>query len=145
MRQTNDLRVATGELIVNARSKRDFESAFTRLAEEQADAPIISPDPVFLANRQQLVVLASQRAMPTMYFAQQFAAAGGLISYATSFAGQFHDAALYVGRILKGEKPGDLPVLQPTKFELAINLKTAKALKLNVPASLIPTADEVIK
>ncbi len=149
-RQTEELQAATSALgtrfdVVDARSERDLENAFATLTREHADALIVSPDPMFLANRQQLVGLASQRAIPTMYFAQQFAVAGGLISYATSFAGQFRDAAHYVGRILKGEKPGDLPVLQPTKFELVINLKAAKALALNVPVSLLSIADEVIE
>jgi putative tryptophan/tyrosine transport system substrate-binding protein len=131
--------------IVSAQSQSDFDSVFAMLARQHTDALVVSPDPVFLGGRDQLVALAARHSMPTIYFSREFAAAGGLVSYATSYADSFHEAAAYVGRILKGEKAADLPILQPTKFELIINLKTAKALGIAVSTQLQQRADEVIE
>jgi putative ABC transport system substrate-binding protein len=148
--QTKDMQVATTALglrldIMSARSQSDFDSVFATLVRQRTDALVVSPDPVFVSHRDQLVALAMRHSMPTIYFSREFAAAGGLISYATSFADSFHEAAAYVGRILKGEKAADLPVLQPTKFELVINLKTAKALGLTISREMQLRADEVIE
>jgi putative ABC transport system substrate-binding protein len=131
--------------IVSARSESDFDSVFATLGRQRTEALVVIPDPVFLSHRDQLIALASRQSMPTIYFSWEFAAAGGLISYATSFADSFHMAAAYVGRILKGEKAADLPVIQPTKFELVINLKTANALGLTVSREFLLRTDEVIE
>ena len=148
--QTKEMQTATSALglhldILSADSQIEFDNVFATLARQRNDALVVSADPFFISHRSQLVALAIRHSMPTMYYAREFAEAGGLISYATSFADSFRRAATYVGRILKGEKPADLPVLQPTKFDLVINLKTAKALGLTVPPSLLARADEVIE
>jgi putative ABC transport system substrate-binding protein len=131
--------------IVAASSERDFAAAFASLAANRADALYIDGDSLFTGLRAQLAALATQHAMPTIYAAREFAQAGGLMSYGASLTDAYRQAGIYAGRILKGEKPADLPVVQPTKFELVINLKTAKSLGLKVPTSMQLLADEVIE
>jgi putative ABC transport system substrate-binding protein len=147
--QTKEMQEATTALkvrlnVVNATSQSNFDDAFATLTRERANGLIVSADPFFLSHRDQLVALVLRHSIPAVYYAREFAAAGGLISYASSFADSFRQAGTYVGRILNGEKPAELPVMQPTKFELVINLKTAKALGLDVPTQLLARADEVI-
>jgi len=132
-------------LVVSASNELDIENSFATLAEAQVGALVISPDALFTARRDKLVELAARHALPTIYHLREAVAAGGLMSYGTSLVDAHRIAGVYTGRILKGEKPADLPVQQPTKFELIINLKTAKALSLNIPTSLLATADEVIE
>jgi putative tryptophan/tyrosine transport system substrate-binding protein len=131
--------------ILRATSGDDFANAFATLAAQHDDALVVSADPLFISQRSELVALAMRHSVPTIYYAREFTTAGGLISYASSFPDSFRQAASYVARILKGEKPADLPVIQPTKFELVINLKTARALGLTVPNTLLATTDEVIE
>ena len=127
-----------------ASTAAEIDSAFASLVQEQSDALLLNGGPPFNNRPVQIVTLAARHALPTIYFARESVASGGLMSYATS-QDRFRQVGIYVGRILKGEKPADLPILQPTKFEFIINLQTAKTLAIEVPPTLLAQADEVIE
>jgi ABC-type uncharacterized transport system substrate-binding protein len=131
--------------VLNASTERDFDGVFAKLIQLRAGGLVIGPDPFFTSQREQLAALALRHAVPTIYQTRGFAAAGGLLSYGADTADAYRLAGIYTGRVLKGEKPADLPVQQATKVEMYINLKTAKALGVNVPNTLIGRADEVIE
>jgi len=131
--------------VLYAGNGNDIDAAFAMLSEKRADALIIGADPLYQSNRAQLLRLAARHSLPTIYFQREFVVAGGLISYGVYFPDAYRQAGRYAGRILKGEKAADLPVVQLTRIELTINLKTAKALGLDVPATLVALADEVIE
>jgi ABC-type uncharacterized transport system substrate-binding protein len=130
---------------VPASNERDFDAAFAHLAEQRVAALIVNSDPFFYSQRGLLTALAARHALPAIYEVREFTAAGGLMSYGTSLADAYRQAGVYVGRILRGESAGDLPIQQPVKFEFVINMKTAKALGLTVPNSMQLLADEVIE
>jgi putative ABC transport system substrate-binding protein len=131
--------------VVHAGSARELDDAFVKTRQLAADALIVHIDALFQANDRQVVALAAKYAVPTMYALRQFTALGGLMSYGTEPASAYRQAGVYVGRVLKGEKPAELPVLQPTKFDLVVNLKTAESLGLKIPESFVLLADEVIE
>ncbi|MGH6742503.1 MAG: ABC transporter substrate-binding protein [Bradyrhizobium sp.] len=131
--------------IFNARSEIEIEPAFAALAVQKAAALLVADDPYLESLRQRLAELATRYSLPAIYISRDFVEAGGLMSYGPSITDAYRLVGVYVGRILKGEKPADLPVMQPTKFELVINLKTAKTLKLDLPPTLLALADAVVE
>jgi putative tryptophan/tyrosine transport system substrate-binding protein len=131
--------------IVEARTEQEFRAAFAALAARRVDALLIVPDALFTNGRQRLVALAASHHIPAIYTSSLYTEAGGLASYGTDQKDAFRQIGVYTGRILKGDKPSDLPVVQSVKFELAINLKTAKAFGLTIPPTLLARADEVIE
>jgi putative ABC transport system substrate-binding protein len=131
--------------VLNASTSREIDAAFTTLARERPDALFVAADPFFLSRRVQLITLTARDRIPAAYSQRDTVVAGGLMSYGTDLAGNFRQVGVYAGNILKGAKPTDLPVVQATKFEFAINRQTARALGIDVPESLLATADEVIE
>lgn len=148
--QVNEIQQAAQTLgqrisILHARGEGEFDTVFAAVREQRAGALFITGDPLFTSRRARLAALAAQHLVPASYSFRDFPLAGGLMSYGASLLDVHRQAGLYVGRILKGEKPADLPVLRPTKFDLVINLKTAKSLGLDITPKLLALADEVIE
>jgi putative ABC transport system substrate-binding protein len=132
-------------IVLRAGTDREIDLAFATMAQQGGGALVVGVDPFFLERRDHIVALAARHAIPAMYPVRDFAVAGGLVSYGTDFADSYRQAGIYAGRIVRGEKPADLPVQRSTKFEFVINFKTAKALGLSVPNSMQLLADEVIE
>jgi putative ABC transport system substrate-binding protein len=148
--QLNDVQEAARAIgqqihILRANTERDIDAAFNTAKEIRATAMMVGPSTFFTVRRDQIVGLAARNALPTIYGQREFIAAGGLMSYATSLAEAYRQAGIYTGKILGGARPAELPVVQSAKFELLINLKTAKALGLEIPDRLLALADEVIE
>jgi putative ABC transport system substrate-binding protein len=132
-------------LVLNANDDRDIDAAFSTFAERRVGALLVGSGTLFVAKRNRVVGLAARHALPASYHLREYVLAGGLMSYGASISDAYRQVGSYAGRILKGEKPGDLPVMRSTKFEFVINLNTAKALALKIPPTLLATADEVIE
>jgi putative ABC transport system substrate-binding protein len=132
-------------LVVTAARNSDFEAALDPLVRQRSGALVVAGDAYLADERDRIVALAARHGVPAMYSYREYAAAGGLMTYGSDLIDAQRQFGIYVGRVLKGEKPADLPIMQPTKFELVINLKTAKALGLTIPETLLATADEVIQ
>jgi len=148
--ETSDMRTAARSVgqrieILQAGTERDIDTAFARLIDMGGAALLVAPNSLFVTQANQLVALAARHTIPTLYWRREFVEAGGLMSYGSNLADALRVAGVYAGRILRGAKPADLPVQQPTKFELVINLKTAKALGLTIPETFLTRADEVIE
>src|SRR4029077_20668136 len=131
-------------VVLNARNAQEIDAAFEEFVRAGADSFITATDPILLDRRDQIVSFAGRRSGPAVYFVRQFAVAGGLLSYGPSISWMYRQAGEYVGQILKGAKPAEMPVMQPTQFEFVLNLKTAKALGLSIPFTLQAGADEII-
>jgi putative ABC transport system substrate-binding protein len=131
--------------VIEATSVEDIERAFARLSEQRPDALLVGADPLFSSRREQIVGLAARHRIPAMYEWPEYVAVGGLMSYGPSLRDAYRQVGVYVGRVLSGAKPADLPIQQPTRFELLINMKAAKGLGLSIPQVLLDRADEVIE
>ena len=145
IREPEVMRAGLQLLTIKAQADSDFELAFAQAAQQGVEALLVDADSLFNTRRAQLVALAARYSMPAAYPWREYVEAGGLMSFGTSLAGMYRQVGQYASRVLKGDKPADLPVQQPTKFEMVINLKTAKALGLTIPETLLATADEVIQ
>ena len=143
--QDGAARLGVRLVILNAVSESDIEMAFATVVQQRAEALLVAGDTLFTERLNQLVALVTRHSVPTIYFVREFAVAGGLMSYGTSLSDSYRLVGVYIGRILKGAKPADLPVQQSTTVELVINLKTARALGLTIPLPLLGRADEVIE
>jgi putative tryptophan/tyrosine transport system substrate-binding protein len=148
--ETKDVSAAAGALgfelhVLNASSEREIDAAFATLIQLHSGALLTGSDPLLFSRGNQIAALSIRHAVPAIFVSRENAVAGGLASYGTSIPDAYRQAAIYVGRILKGAKPADLPVVQPTKFELVLNLNTAKVIGIDIPSKLIAIADEVIE
>jgi len=148
--QVRDVQVAADTIglqvkVLPASSVEEIDKAFAAASQQVVAALFVANDPYLDSHRDQIIALAARAAIPAMYYTRAYTAAGGLISYGANIADAYRQAGIYTGKILKGAKPAELPVLQPTKFDLVINLKTAKALGLEIPDKLLALADEVIE
>ena len=131
--------------VLSSSGKGDFDAAFQPLTRERADALLVCTDPIFESQRDQIIALAAHHVVPAIYALREYPVSGGLMGYGASITDLYRQAGVYVGKILRGERPADLPVMQASKFELVVNLKTARALGLEIPPTVLALADEVIE